>query len=44
MTRQSTSLVERFQAEVFGPYIELLRSEYRFHDHLPRLKLLGSSS
>lgn len=28
----SSSLVERFEGEVFGPYIDLLRSEYRFHD------------
>jgi ATP-dependent helicase YprA (DUF1998 family) len=28
----SRSLVERFGAEVFEPYVDLLRSEYRFHD------------
>ena len=32
MIAHSSSLVERFGAEVFGPYVELLRSEYRFHD------------
>ena len=26
------SLVERFERDVFGPYIDLLRSEYRFND------------
>jgi ATP-dependent helicase YprA (DUF1998 family) len=28
----SSSLVERFETDVFGPYIDLLRSDYRFHD------------